>query len=320
MTATAPARPCSWAGDFQHEALLYLTDEEYLGTTVPFVTEGVAAGESVLVAVPEPRLSALRDALGDAGRHVSFADMALLGANPAHIIPLWRDFLDHRRPARSVRGIGEPIWAARGSAELVECQRHETLLNVAFAGSGTWRLLCPYDAGALDPSVVDEARRSHPVVIEHGARGANADCHPLDAMSRPFDVPLPPAPASAVSHDFTADNLSSVRRFVAGRAAALGLLPPRLDDLMLSVQEMANNSILHGGGAGVARGWSDADRVVFEVSDQGRIVDPLVGRQRPSVDIDHGRGLWTANQLCDLVQVRTFESGSVVRLHVRLDG
>ena len=30
-----------------------------------------------------------------------------------------------------------------------------------------------------------------------------------------------------------------------------------------------------------------------------------------------GRGLWIANQLCELVQVRTFLTGSVVRLHVR---
>lgn len=31
-----------------------------------------------------------------------------------------------------------------------------------------------------------------------------------------------------------------------------------------------------------------------------------------------GYGLWIANQLCELVQVRTFATGSVVRLHLRL--
>ncbi len=29
-----------------------------------------------------------------------------------------------------------------------------------------------------------------------------------------------------------------------------------------------------------------------------------------------GRGLWLANRLCDLVQVRSGEQGTVVRLHV----
>ena len=33
---------------------------------------------------------------------------------------------------------------------------------------------------------------------------------------------------------------------------------------------------------------------------------------------ESGFGLWLANQLCDLVQIRSFADGSVVRLHLRL--
>jgi anti-sigma regulatory factor (Ser/Thr protein kinase) len=322
MTRTSEqARPAP-AGpeEFQHEALLYAGIDEFLGATVPFVAEGVAAGEPVLVAVPEPRLSALRDAVGDVGRHVAFADMARIGANPAHIIPVWRDFLDrHGRGTRPVRGIGEPIWAARGPDELVECQRHEALLNVAFADSGGWRLLCPYDTTALDPAVVDEARRSHPILSHAGTRQANDRCRDLDAMGRPFDAPLPPPPATAGRVEFVAITLPSVRRFVVRLAAGAGLLPPRLDDLTLSVHEMAANSVRHGGGSGVVRGWADDERVVFEVADRGHVVDPLAGRTKPDLDGVHGRGLWMAHQLCDLVQLRTFAEGTVVRLHMRVN-
>ena len=276
------------------------------------------------MAVPGPRLSALRDALGDAlgdvGRQVTFADMARIGANPAHIIPVWRDFLDrHGRGTQPVRGIGEPIWAGRGADELVECQRHESLLNVAFAGSGNWRLLCPYDTTALDPSVVDEARRTHPIVSQAGTRHTNDDCQDLDAMGRPFDAPLPPPPATADSVDFVAITLPSVRRFVARLATGAGLHPPRLDDLTLSVHEIAANSVRHGGGSGVVRGWADGERVVFEVADRGRVVDPLAGRTKPGIEGVHGRGLWMAHQLCDLVQLRTFEEGTVVRLHMHVN-
>jgi hypothetical protein len=56
--------------------------------------------------------------------------------------------------------------------------------------------------------------------------------------------------------------------------------------------------------------------VICEVSDNGRIGQPLVGRQLPADDSVGGRGLWMANQLCDLVQIRTFADGSVVRLHM----
>ena len=312
--------PPAWHEEFQHEALLYSGDAEYLAATVPFVTEGVAAGEPVMVAVPGPRLSALRVALGDVGHHVAFDDMGRIGANPAHIIPVWRDFLDrHGRGTQPVRGIGEPIWAGRGPDELVECHRHEALLNVAFAGSGSWRLLCPYDTTTLDPSVIEEARRSHPIVTQAGTRATSDECRDLDAMGRPFDAPLPPPPATADSVGFVALTLPSVRRFVVRLAAVAGLRPPRLDDLTLSVHEMAANSVRHGGGSGVVRGWADDERVVFEVADRGRVVDPLAGRTKPALGGVHGRGLWMAHQLCDLVQLRTFEAGTVVRLHMHVN-
>jgi len=72
--------------------------------------------------------------------------MRVLERNPARIIPAWRRFLDRQGgDRRSVRGIGEPIWSGREEQELTECQRHESLLNVAFDHGQAWRLLCPYD-------------------------------------------------------------------------------------------------------------------------------------------------------------------------------
>ena len=47
------------------------------------------------------------------------------------------------------------------------------------------------------------------------------------------------------------------------------------------------------------------------------IVEPLAGRLRPLNPARGGNGLWLANQLCDLVQVRSSEAGTVVRLLVR---
>jgi hypothetical protein len=113
------------AGTFRHEALLYAGEVGFLAGTLPFVREGVAAGEPVLVVVSAARIGLLRSALvGDADR-VAFADMADVGANPARIIPAWRDFVaGHDVATRRARGIGEPIWAGRTPAELVECQRH----------------------------------------------------------------------------------------------------------------------------------------------------------------------------------------------------
>src|SRR5207253_1668671 len=135
--------------------------------------------------------------------------------------------------------------------------RHEALLNVAFADSGRWRLLCPYDTVALHPAVIDEARRSHPLVTETGVRTTNADCRSLGAMAEPFDAPLSPPPAAAHTLHFGPTTLGPARRFVAQLAAEAGLEPDRADNLVLAVHEVASNSVVHGGGTGVVRAWSD---------------------------------------------------------------
>ena len=57
--------------------------------------------------------------------------------------------------------------------------------------------------------------------------------------------------------------------------------------------------------------------LVCEVEDDGYIDDALAGKRPPDPDSAGGRGLWMANQLCDLVQIRSAESGSVVRVQMR---
>ena len=72
------------------------------------------------------------------------------------------------------------------------------------------------------------------------------------------------------------------------------------------------------GGIGLLRLWRDADSLVCEVRDRGRLGEPLVGRAFPALNQEDGRGLWMVNRLCDLVQVRSLSSGTIVRLHFRL--
>jgi len=217
-----------------------------------------------------------------------------------------------------VRGIGEPIWAGRTEAELAECHQHESLLNLAFGAGPGWRLLCPYDVSALSDEVIDEARANHPLVLDGGRWSASDMYHPERARRALRHRPLPPAPTRALQLVFTVGDLAGVRRVVQRFSLAEGLGECTTDDLVLCVDEMASNSLLHGGGDGVLRMWREPTEVICEISDAGLIADPLVGRENPAVDRLGGRGLWMANQLCDLVQVRSGASGTVVRLHVHL--
>lgn len=101
------------------------------------------------------------------------------------------------------------------------------------------------------------------------------------------------------------------------QASRADLAPARASDLVLAVHEIAANSVRYGGGEATLRTWFEGGTLIFEIEDRGHIHDPLAGRRRPGMDEGSGRGLWLANQLCDLVQVRSFTTGTVVRLHMR---
>jgi anti-sigma regulatory factor (Ser/Thr protein kinase) len=302
----------SECGDFHHEAFFYADPDEFLAGTVPFVREGIGVGEAVMVAVPRHKLEPLRDALGADAGPVHLAAMEEIGRNPARIISAWHDFLAANR-RRGVRGIGEPIWAGRSEAEVDECRRHEALLNHAFAGGREWPLLCPYDVGALDDEVLLAAERSHPAI--HGGRSRSIDYE--SEMEEVFAGSLgrPQGEMIETVFAFDAEGLHSVRRLVFGEAARAALDPGRAGDLVLAASEVAANSVRHGGGVGVLQIWRSNEQIVCEFRDSGRIADPLVGRKRPGIDEVEGRGLWVANQLCDLVQIR-WDGENVVRLQM----
>ena len=264
-----------------------------------------------MVAELPAQLAALEKALGDEADAVAIVDMTDVGKNPACILPVWREFVD-RHPGQSVRGVGEPAWSGRREVEFEECRLHEALLNVAFDGSGTFRLLCPYDVSRLTSDVVAGAMRTHPDLGAHPRQATyDAHHHAHDVFARP----LPAAPDTAQVIHFGMYDLALLRTGVRFISEGARLPSDLTEDLVLAVHELACNSIEHAGGRGVLRAWTMPESMVLEVTDDGVIHDPLVGRE-PALDVsESGRGIWMANHLCDLVQVRSSESGTTVRLH-----
>ena len=281
---------------FHHEAVFYDGERVIMDRLLPFLREGAAADEPMLVAVSPAKIRLLGDALGSDVDRVTFVPMDELGRNPARIIPAWRAFAD-RAGSRPVRGIGEPVWAGRSRAELDECYLHESLLNVAFADRPSFQLLCPYDTGALPAEVLQRARQSHPCVDEH----ASDRYHPELTLT----AGLPAVPGTARRLAFDGPALGEVRRVVAATAREIGLSDDRADACVLAVNELAANSVRHGGGRGELHVWHEDGALVCEVRDAGCISDPLAGRHIPTIEQLGGRGLWMVNQLCDLVQIRT---------------
>jgi anti-sigma regulatory factor (Ser/Thr protein kinase) len=303
---------------YRHQAVFYAGEGEFVSRIGGFIRDGARLGEPTLVVVSAKKIERLRRKLGSAADKVQFADMAEVGANPGRIIPAWREFVDrHASGGRPLRGVGEPIFPERSSAELVECEGHEALLNAAFDDSVPFWLVCPYDTTALHPSVLRTAERNHPVL----AKG-NRILESLTYLGRqaeivPFLGALPEPPVGAAAIPFGAGSLPGLRSLVAQRAARSGFSAGAVADYVFSVNEVATNSLRHGGGGGMLRIWNEGVALVSEVTDTGRFrPDFLVGRRRPVADIYAGRGLWLVNQLCDLVQLRTFETAVVIRLHM----
>jgi anti-sigma regulatory factor (Ser/Thr protein kinase) len=84
--------------------------------------------------------------------------------------------------------------------------------------------------------------------------------------------------------------------------------------LVLAVNEIATNSLQHGGGQGELRVWPEDGGLVCEISDRGHITSALAGRLPPSLDGADGGGLWLANHMCDLVQIFSSSGGTAIRL------
>jgi anti-sigma regulatory factor (Ser/Thr protein kinase) len=301
---------------FHHEAVFYASDEEYLAGLLPDLRAAIDGGGTILVAVGEDKAALLRGALGADAERVRFTDMERLGRNPACIIPAWREFMAGANGGPRL-GIGEPVWPGRSDAELIECRRHESLLNLAFDDGPPWRLLCPYDVRALPDDVLADARHNHPHV---SAGGVSERCseylEPPTVLAWDGALPAPAAePAELV---FTREDLALVRLFVSERAARAGFSRDRWSDLVLAVNELATNSMRHGGGRGLLSVWQENGNFLCEVSDRGHIADPLAGRERAPDVRGGGRGLWLVNHLCDLVQVRSSQGGNTIRLHMSL--
>ena len=301
---------------FRHEALLHAGDDEFLSGTLPFIEDAMALEEPVLVAVGGHRIQLLRETVGSDALSVWFTDIQTFGRNPARIIPAWHRFLEHRAAGgRPARGVGEPVRSGLRAAELSECQRHETLLNVAFADGQPWRLLCTYDIDALEDSVIEAARVSHPLIT---SAGASCPSDVYEPIGDPFAGTLPAPAGQPREMEFSLAEMSSVRSLVSEVAGRASLGRDRTEDLVLAVSELAANSLCHGGGTGTLLMWTQDGTLMCEVRDRGHITHPLVGRVVPTPDQQSGRGLWLVNQLCDLTQIRSSLTGTSVRVHMRL--
>ena len=311
ITQLAPVRSQQ---SYRHEAFLWHDATDFAAGMVPFIRDGLEAGEPVLVALIPQHTEWLQDALPGQADQVKFLDMGELGRNPARIIPAVVQFLTTRsgRP-RPMRGIGQPMWPGRRPEELVECQLHEALLNVAVDPEIPFWLICPYDAEALSSAVVAEAQRSHPVIVEaasyQGSVRYAGRAH-LDAM---FAADLTVLVGQPIATGFSGETVSRLFTYIKLELYVAGLSVAKAATVATAVQQLALSSLHRGATTGTVRIWNQPHAMICEVADDTIVNDMLLGRRVSTAEKPDG--LWHANQHCDLVQMRSSSAGTNVRVH-----
>jgi AcrR family transcriptional regulator len=232
-----------------HEALVYSSDEEFLERVVPFLHDGLAAGDPTSIVLTPSNSALLREALGQNAHRVSFADASETYRRPAAAFAAYRRHLEKelsRSEVELVRVIGE-IPSGLTSEEYVEWMRYESMFNRGFAGYPLW-VVCGYDTRARPEQIVDDALHTHPIVSIHGNRETNASYietdefaeRPVTRKEERVDGGGDPLSGLTLTKERDLDQLG---RLVAGAARAAGLAPSIVDDVTLAAGELARDAL-----------------------------------------------------------------------------
>jgi anti-sigma regulatory factor (Ser/Thr protein kinase) len=113
--------------------------------------------------------------------------------------------------------------------------------------------------------------------------------------------------------------LPRLRRVTTEFGLRQGLSEDRTDDLVLTLTELATNSIEHAHCAATVLLGRRDDHVVCQVRDNGHISDPLAGRHPVPPVAERGRGLLMVNHLADLVRVYTVPGRTITEVRFAID-
>jgi anti-sigma regulatory factor (Ser/Thr protein kinase) len=296
-----------------HETAFYASDDELMDIVVPFLRDGVAAGEPTIVAFGDHNAAVTRTALGDA-TGVTFMPGDHY-ARPAATIRAYRSMFAAyiRDGATQIRAVGDVphpgtgvSWEAWG--------RYEGVINFAYDDFPLWGL-CPYDTRTTPAAVLEDVRRTHPnIALRDGSHVRNPDFEDPEDYLRSLPAPEPDTIESTAPlmefHDAAPIAARTAARDVA---RASGLDGERTSSFVLSVSEVVANASLHGTPPSVLRFWSEPGRAVATVRDAGT-GPPHTGVGLVRDPKGGGVGLWIAEQMCSEVSFRREPDGFTVRV------
>ena len=296
-----------------HEAGFYGSDAEFADLIVPFVEEGVAAGEPVIIGYDDRKADLLRSRLADSAAVEFIGDQSLY-ASPARAIASYQRLFEFHvaTGAQQIRIAGDVPHPGNGR-RFEGWDRYEAAINTVWQDFPVWGL-CLYDTTSAPQTVLDVVERTHPrLVSPSGQRRASQ--YYQDMLASPLPPPPDPLEASAPILELTGRPAADTRHALA-RIGRSRIADATLTDLIIGASEAVSNALRHGEAPVTVRIWATPDRLMVSVHDPGPgPADPLAGLVPQSSDASTpGQGLWIMHQLdIDAALIHNSE-GFTVRL------
>lgn len=298
---------------FVHAAGFYEGDSGLLPLLVPFVHDGLAAGEPAVIALGSAHAEMLRAALPASSDVTYLPDKY---AQPAVTVGVLLDLMRTHAGASPgrMRIVGELERASLEPGTWGPWARYEAAVNHLYAPYAA-TALCAYDTAATPAAVLADIAATHPRVSEADL-GSRDSAHFQDPVAFLDGLVVPPDPLQAMrpAVELVDPDPVSARQAVRELAAGSTVAADAIEDLIVGVSEIVTNARLYGASPVILRVWTALDRMVATVTDRGRgPAFPYAGL----VPVDGGiggRGLWITHQLCGQVDHFADGDGFAVRL------
>jgi MEDS: MEthanogen/methylotroph, DcmR Sensory domain/Histidine kinase-like ATPase domain len=296
----------------RHNALVYESDDEYLARAVPFLKEGIAAGEGAVVAHTKPGIAMMREAMGDDAAAVTFVDVGAAYTRPARTLAAYHEvYAEQLARSPALRAVADVQFGPE-PAEWDLWTGYEGVFNTSFRHLPAW-VLCSYNANGTPDPIIDGVWATHPeVLVAGGAWHASSRYEaPRQLLRR---IGPSPAPVPGLRAIPPTDDLELLRERVAAELPDR-MAPARRLDALLAVTEVARNAVVHGGGVHRVRVGCDGGRFVCEIIDRGGgFDDPEAGYLAPRSG--QGSGLWVARQLAWQIDFCSSSDGFTARVRL----
>jgi hypothetical protein len=227
-----------------HDAGFYASDDEFGALIVPFVEEGVDAGEPIVIGYDQRKSDLLRGWLRNPSAVTFLTDTALYATPAGAIATYGRLFAQHvALGATQIRIAGDVPHPGSGG-RFEGWDRYEAAVNTVWDEFPV-HSLCLYDATTISSQVKDVVERTHPhLLTATGQRDANPryeDPTHFEGLPAVPDDLEASAPVVELHDPTSAQARGAIRQVAAGRLDEVTLA-----DLILGVSEAASNAQVHG--------------------------------------------------------------------------